>query len=526
MTAPRYDVLVVGAGPSGLTTALAATRAGARVLLVDRHAGTTIFPKATGLRPRTMELMRAWGLEEQVRAGSQDLKVAAAIQPLLTGPVLQELPIAAVAPDVLAQVSPTTFAVAPQDHLEPVLLAQLLQLGGEVRFRTQVHQLTQHTDGVTVRARSVDQQEDHHEGHEEIIEARWVVGADGAGSTVRRLVDLGVQILGDEGSHLSTVFRADLAPHITSERYALHMVVDGDELLVFVPSGTDGRWMFDRTLHPDRGETAAEWTGERTVAAIRAASGVPDLDVEVVGSFPWSFAAAVATNVQAGRVFLVGDAAHRTTPRGATGMNTGIADGHNLGWKLGWVARGLAGESLLATYAEERYPVGLHNAMASLEAFSPQRGYDLSHDFGVVYASSGIQPSTGTDFEKSVTLNGAVVVATPGARAPHAWVSHGDEQRSTIDLFEGRLTVLTGPSGQAWLEAVPTMPDIPVQVLVVGQDVVDITGDLERRYRLRHGDALLVRPDGHVAWRLPAGDTHGLNQALTTTLHGQPAATV
>ena len=96
--------------------------------------------------------------------------------------------------------------------------------------------------------------------------------------------------------------------------------------------------------------------------------------------------------MQAGRVFLVGDAAHRTTPRGATGMNTGIADGHNLGWKLGWAARGLAGESLLATYAEERYPVGLHNALASLEAFAPGRSQDLSHDFGVVYASSGIQP--------------------------------------------------------------------------------------------------------------------------------------
>ena len=118
-----YDVLVVGAGPSGLTTALAATRAGAHVLVVDRHAGTTIFPKATGLRPRTMELLRSWGLEDEVRAGSQDLKVAGAIQSVLTGPVLQEFPVAAAAPEVLARMSPTDFAVAPQDHLEPVLLA-------------------------------------------------------------------------------------------------------------------------------------------------------------------------------------------------------------------------------------------------------------------------------------------------------------------------------------------------------------------------------------------------------------------
>src|SRR5215207_6809754 len=133
-TLARYDVLVVGAGPSGLTTAVAATRNGARVLVVDRHASTTVFPKATGLRPRTMELMRAWGLEEQIRAGSQGLKVAGAMHATLTGPVLQEFPLAATAPDVLARLSSSTFAVAPQNHVEPVLLAHLLELGGEVRF--------------------------------------------------------------------------------------------------------------------------------------------------------------------------------------------------------------------------------------------------------------------------------------------------------------------------------------------------------------------------------------------------------
>ncbi len=252
MTTNRYDVLVVGAGPSGLTTAVAAARAGARVLLVDRHAGTTVFPKATGLRPRTMELMRAWGLEEEIRAGSQDLKVAGAIHAALNGPVLQEFPLGATAPDVLARMSPSTFAVAPQDHVEPVLLAQLLELGAEARFGVRVLDLVQHDDHVAVLVTD--------ETGEETIEARWVVGADGGDSTVRRLVGLDVQVLGDEGAHLSTLFRADLARHLSGERYALHMIVAGDEFRVFVPSGTDGRWMFDRELHPELGDDPADWT--------------------------------------------------------------------------------------------------------------------------------------------------------------------------------------------------------------------------------------------------------------------------
>ncbi len=119
-----------------------------------------------------------------------------------------------------------------------------------------------------------------------------------------------------------------------------------------------------------------------------------------------------------------------------------------------------------------------------------------------------------------------MVEATPGARAPHAWVTHAGERRSTIDLFEGRLTLLAGPGGHGWHDALVDLPDVPVQVLVVGQDLVDTDGEVERRYHLGEADAVLVRPDGHVAWRLAAGDLRGLEQALTTTLGGRPAVTV
>ena len=135
---------------------------------------------------------------------------------------------------------------------------------------------------------------------------------------------------------------------------------------IFVPVGT-GRWVYDMELESDVPEAAAWWTPERLAERIRSAAGVPDLALNIQGTFRWDFSAAVASRYRSGRAFLVGDAAHGTTPRGATGMNTGIADGHNLGWKLAWVARGWAHEALLDSYQDERGPVGRRNAARSME---------------------------------------------------------------------------------------------------------------------------------------------------------------
>ena len=146
-------------------------------------------------------------------------------------------------------------------------------------------------------------------------------------------------------------------------------------------------------------------------------------------------------------------------------MNTGIADGHNLGWKLAWAARGWAGEVLLDSYSEERYPVGQANALASLEASGPDTTGDLSQDFGVVYASSavlgdGSVTAPPSRFSGVDQLPGAV----PGARAPHAWVQQGGYGVSTLDLFDGRLTLLPAEQSSGarrcvtWRRSAPPRP--------------------------------------------------------------------
>ena len=322
------------------------------------------------------------------------------------------------------------------------------------------------------------------------------MGADGAGSAVRRAAGIEERQLGSEGEHLAVLFHGAVEERIRGHRYALHIVTT-PESGVFVPSGTPGRWVYDREWSAERDAQGVP-TVEDHRAAIRVAAGMPDLEPEVIGVFRWTFAAAVAERMRAGRVFLVGDAAHRTTPRGATGMNTGIADAHNLGWKLGWVARGWAGEELLDSYEVERHPIGLRNALSSLEASDGSKPEDLAHDFGVVY------PVPGGDARaaQEAVLPGAV----PGARAPHAWVERDGQRLSMLDLYGDRLTLVTGPDGEGWRSAADELAGhgLPVVALQLGRDVADPSGAAARAYALADGAAVLVRPDGHIAWRTDA----------------------
>jgi hypothetical protein len=220
------------------------------------------------------------------------------------------------------------------------------------------------------------------------------------------------------------------------------------------------------------------------------------------------------------------------TPLGGVGMNTGIHDGHNLGWKLAWAARGWAGDELLDSYTDERRPVGRRNALSSLDPGvrdAPPAG--LATDLGVTYHSgviegSGVIEDDGADPVSELALSGR-----PGERAPHRWVELAGHRVSTLDLWGGRLTLLTGRSGDPWRRAAAD-PDgagrdganesrAPLTVLTFGRELADADGRLAQAFGVDPGGAVLIRPDGHVAWRSRPPHAHragALGAAIGTAL--------
>jgi 2-polyprenyl-6-methoxyphenol hydroxylase-like FAD-dependent oxidoreductase len=410
--------------------------------------------------------------------------------------------------------SPASFAFVPQDHLEPVLLEHLTYRGGQVRFGTELIGFGVDEDGVRARLRPRSGSAPEYD-----VRARYLVGADGPRSTVRRALGIESQLLGTEGRQLTYLFAADLDAVVPDPPFALHWVTNPGAEALFVASGRH-RWGYG--WEPGEHDPSTPTSGQ-VVQRIRASAGLPDLDVELQGAFAWTFGAEIAARFRSGPVFLVGDAATRTTPRRATGMNTGMAAAHNLAWKLAWVLRGWADEALLDTYEEERRPVGLANALRSLQQREGPHEASGLEDFGVTYVSAAIAPTEHVEPPATVGER-----AAPGRRAPHAWLDVTGRRVSTLDLFDGRLTLLTGPAGGEWCAAADRLAagGLPLAALRVGPDLPDPDGSLALRYGVGARGAVLVRPDGFVVWQTSApGSRAGSLGSAVALATGRSGAT-
>ena len=536
MTTMNTDTfaLIVGGGPVGLTAAIELAWRGVPYVLVNDNLETAKHPKCNNTNARSMEHFRRLGIANELRSEGlpQNLARASAYVTRFCGTEFGRLP------------RPYSDWPTPElpNTVSQIVLERALKRVAERAPDAQIHfgwrmlSFERHHDGVTAQVESVTT------GERRTINARTLLGIDGAGSTVRK--SLGFGMVGDDGTThrafmggtmLSTFIRAPTLM-AASNRPPTHMTwIINPEMRAMMYS-QDGRelWVVHYQVPP--GVDARAVDSRATIGAMLGA----DVPFDIISGGPWTGGLAlVAEHYQAGPTFIAGDAAHLFTPLGGLGMNTGIGDVMNLCWKLAAVHQGWAGPKLLDTYETERRPFGVRNSQLGVQCTKVMDGWQVPRDFeaaGAVaqaarekfgarvmaedrpqYLTVGLQ--LGERYEGSPivvpdgtpapadTWDSYTPVDRPGARAPHYWVAKG---RALFDEFGKGFTLIDYGAGAAETNAfakAAASRGVPLKI------VRPAPSD----QALYHTKLVLARPDQHIAWH---GDTADDAAAVIDRIRG------
>ncbi|MEQ9039444.1 MAG: FAD-dependent monooxygenase [Silicimonas sp.] len=563
MSEIETDVLIVGTGPAGSASAALLSTYGIENMVVNRYRWLANTPRAHITNQRTMEVLRDLGSEVEadayLYATEQDLMGENVFCESLAGEEIGRMKSWGNHPLSRAEhllSSPCRMNDLPQTFMEPILFSTACKRGTQARMSTEYLSHEQDAEGVTTTLL------DRLSGREFQVRSRYMIGADGGSSLVADHIGTPIEGRMGVGGSMNILFRADLSRYVAHRPSVLYWVMQPGADVGGIGMG------LVRMIRPwnewlivwgyDINEPAPEVDEAFATNVARQLVGDAELEIELLSANTWTVNDAYATKLQKGRVFIMGDAAHRHPPSNGLGSNTSIQDSFNLAWKLAAVLKGQAGEALLDSYTEERAPVArqiVTRANQSIREFGPifealgmtggadiekiRRSMDARCDPGKAGEAQREALRQAIAFKKyefdahGVEMNqryksGAVVTdgqpeprfaddpelhyqptTWPGARLPHTWVfGHATGAPvSTLDLCgQGRFTILTGIGGDAWCTAaadIGAARGIEIACHVIGprQNFVDHAGDWARASGITDTGCILVRPDHHVAWR-------------------------
>jgi 2,4-dichlorophenol 6-monooxygenase len=573
-------VLIVGGGGCGLSSSIFLSNFGVRHLLIERHASTSVLPKAHYLNQRTMEIYRQHGVAEAIYEVGAPIERFGQIRWMTSlggdGPLdrkeihrmdafggysLRER---------YEADSPVIATNYPQLRLEPLLRREAeTRAPDSIRYHHEMLDWEQTDAGVTATVLNRDTEETF------TVRARYLVAADGGKTVGPRL---GVDMVGPTSmvDMVSTHFTADLSGYWDDNTLITWFLNPEGESSwgagAMVQMGpTWGRrseeWVVHFAFRPDDPERFNE---EAIVPRLRELLRLPDLQLQVHKVSHWILDRIVADRWRIGDVFLAGDAAHRQPPTTGLGLNTGIQDAHNLTWKLAHVLSGSATDALLDTYESERKAVSTDGADWALMAFgnhtvidagiglvpgapleantaafhalfsegmlgdalrararetiNTQRIEFQAHDveLGFHYRQGAVIDDGSVAPSRSDTGTVYTPTTRPGHRLPHAWLGKDEARVSTHDLVEeeGAFALVTGTDGGPWTAAARAASEklcVAINVAQIGVDYVDTDNTWSAVSQIEADGAVLVRPDNHVAWRSQEGDENP-EHSLTNAL--------
>ncbi len=515
----KLPVLIVGAGPAGLTLAALLHRLGVGCAIIERHSSRLALPKAHVINPVTLDVCAAAGFDVQemvAQATPPAVDSMVRFRARLTGEEIGALPFERQQPGWVARprinLAQPKFEALQEQHVRA--LPDVDWVSGRW-LSYECH------DGVVVSCVRVD-------GRAEYIASDLLVGADGAGSSVRAAAGIDLQGQANSQAVMSVHFRADLRAELAGAPAAMYWNLDPEVVGGFIAHDIAGSWVYN--YYPSDGQVPdAAQAAER----VRAAIGRP-VDLEVVAVSPWVRGSQVAARMSEGPVFLIGDAAHRLPPTGGLGLNTGVQDAANLAWKIAAVRGGWGGPGLLGSYDAERRPIAVTNTAQSAANAATIRA--LHHSIGAAIAegrlaampdievaglidaqwdghnSPGLQLGYqyGVPWPVDARVGSYTPSAEVGRRLPHVLLGGGPGGNGTPvhDLLDPTtFTLITPEPADDWalLAKLAAVAAVPVSVLSLQDrppadpcwlDVLPFAGCR----------GVLVRPDGHVAAHVAGPD--------------------